>query len=138
MTERSRKTRAFLLAALAEFLVLFAVIGLWNLNIGWDAPVGSLPLLGVVPMLLLTLGSVWLALRFGMRRSIKWTPGTVATAAGSFGFVAVAFSCGAAGACFLPGEFRLLGWFVVGGIVLAALAHHYVYVRFAGEPSIWE
>ena len=140
MTERSRAARAFLLAALAEFLVLFAVIGLWLLNLRLGPPFENSPnaqLLAVVPMLLLTLGIVWLALRFGMRRSINWTPATVAAGAGSFGFVAIAFSCGP-GACFVPGEYRLLGWFVVGGIVLAALAHHFVYVRFAGEPSIWE
>jgi hypothetical protein len=140
MTERSRAAKAFLLAALAEFLVLFAVIGLWLLNLRLGPPLETSPnaqLLAVTPMLLLTLGIVWLALRFGMRRSVNWTPATVATAAGGFGFVAIAFSCGAT-ACFVPGEYRLLGWFAVGGIILAALVHHWVYVRFAGEPSIWE
>lgn len=140
MSERGRVVRAFLLSVLAEFLVLFAVIALWILNLRLGPPIEGFsggPLLALVPMLLLTLGIVWIALRFGMRRSINWTPGTVAAAAGGFGFVAIAFSCGP-GACFMPGEYRLLGWFVVGGIVLAALVHHWVYVRFAGEPSIWE
>jgi hypothetical protein len=140
MTDRGRAVRAFLLAALAEFAVLFGVIGLWLLYLDLGPPIDSFtggPLLAAVPMLLLTLGIVWIALRFGMRRSINWTPATVAAGAAGFGFVAVAFSCGAT-ACFVPGANRLLGWFVVGGIVLAALAHHYVYVRFAGEPSIWE
>jgi hypothetical protein len=140
MTEQGRIARAFLLSVLAEFIVLFAVIGLWILNLRLGPPVeGSpaAPLLAVVPLLLLTLGIVWIALRFGMRRSVNWTPATVAAAAGGFGVVATVFSCGAS-ACFVPGEYRLLGWFVVGGIVLAALVHHWVYVRFAGEPSIWE
>jgi hypothetical protein len=140
MTDRGRNLQAFVLALIAEFVVLFGVIGLWLLNLRSGPSLENSPnaqLLAVVPMLLLSLGIVWLALRFGMRRSITWTPATVATGAGSFGFVAIAFSCGP-GACFLPGDYRLAGWFVVVGIILAALAHHYVYVRFAGEPSIWE
>jgi hypothetical protein len=140
MTERGRNLQAFLLALIAEFAVLLGVIGLWIVNLRLGGPVENspdAPLLGVMPMMLLSLGIVWLALRFGMRRSIDWTTTTVATGAASFGFVATAFSCGS-GACFLPGEYRLFGWFVVGGIVLAALVHHFVYVRFAGEPSIWE
>jgi hypothetical protein len=140
MTDRGRNVQAFVLALIAEFVVLFAVIGLWLLTLRFGPPPENSPnaqLLGVVPMLLLSLGIVWQAIRFGMRRSIDWTPATVATGAAGFGFVAIAFSCGP-GACFLPGEYRLMGWFVVGGIILAALAHHYVYVRFAGEPSIWE
>jgi hypothetical protein len=140
MSERGRTTRAFLLSVLAEFAVLFAVIGLWILHLRLGPPIEGFaggPLLAAVPMLLLTLGIVWNALRFSMRRSISWNPVTVAAAAGGFGFVAIAFTCGPT-ACFIPGENRLLGWFVVGGITLAALAHHKVYVRFAGEPSIWE
>jgi hypothetical protein len=140
MTERGTFARAFVLALLAEFAVLFAVIGLWMLNLRLGPPIEGFaggPLLAAVPLLLLTLGIVWIALRFGMRRSVNWTPVTVAAAAAGFGFVAIAFSCGPT-ACFAPGENRLLGWFVVGGIVLAALAHHWVYVRFAGETSIWE
>ncbi len=138
MSEQTGVARAFLLSVLAEFAVLFAVIGLWILSVRLGPPIDGFagaPLLAMVPMLLLTLGIVWNVIRFSMRHSINWTSATIAGSAAGFGFVAIAFTCGPT-ACFIPGENRLLGWFVVGGIILAALAQHKVYVRLAGEPSV--
>jgi hypothetical protein len=33
-------------------------------------------------------------------------------------------------ACFAPGPSRLMGWFVLGGVAIAALLHHLVLNRF--------
>jgi hypothetical protein len=60
--------------------------------------------------------------------SARWNFVVVLLGACVFAYAAVALMCGPV-ACFVPGPGLYMGWFLVGGVALAGLAHHFVRER---------
>jgi hypothetical protein len=81
-----------------------------------------------VPAALVALTALWLVARGLAEGTARWNFAVVALGSAAFAYAVVAMMCGPT-ACFLPGASRLVGWFIVGGLALAALAHHVVRER---------
>ncbi|HET9903054.1 MAG TPA: hypothetical protein VFQ27_05055 [Xanthobacteraceae bacterium] len=87
------------------------------------------PVIFGVPAALFVLTLIWLLARGLAEGSARWNFLVVLAGAGAFAYAVVAVACGPV-VCFMPGNHRLAGWFIVGGLSLAALAHHFVRERF--------
>ena len=122
---------AHALAILAAFAVIVAVTALWivHLRLGprLDGWTGGITLV-FVPVLLLILMAFWLIARPILGHWIDWRLGLVAAATIVPVYVLVAITCGPI-ACFRQGPNRAMGWFIVGGVALAALTHHLLLSR---------
>jgi hypothetical protein len=127
-----RSARAHIFALLGAFLAIVAVSALWIVNLrlgppldGWTAG----PMVVFVPAFILILTAVWLLVRAALHGRVHWRKRTVILATLIPALIVVVLQCGPV-ACFTPGNDRLLGWFVVLGVVIAALVHHLVLNRF--------
>jgi hypothetical protein len=69
------------------------------------------------------LTAVWLVVRAFAR--VRWTLTNLLAVTIIVPLVLVMSDCGPV-ACFVPGPHRMSGWFIVGGLPLIALAHHFV------------
>lgn len=127
-----RPALAHILALAAALLAVLAASALWIVNLrlgppldGWTAG----PMVIFVPVFLLIVTIVWLAIRAALHGRIAWHATTVLVGSLVLSIVLVIGYCGPL-ACFTPGNNRLMGWFVVGGLASAALVHHIVLNRF--------
>jgi hypothetical protein len=123
----NRPFQAHVWSLLAALVVVIAVSAAWLAwyktfprGTGFDDLTGI-----VVPFGLLILVGLWLVIRALAHGRVVWGLATVVGAALALTYVLTAIYCGPL-ACFTPGPSRLMGWFLVGGAVLAALAHHLV------------
>jgi hypothetical protein len=117
---------ARVLAVLAAFAADLAASVGWLVNLRLrpdftDFQVGLVTL--GVPVALTGLTVIWLLARGLAEGSARWNAFVVVIGACVFAYAAVAFMCGPV-ACFVPGPTLLMGDFIVGGVALAALAHH--------------
>lgn len=127
-----RPARAHILALLATFLAIVAVSALWIVNLRLGPPLEGLsggPMVVFVPFVMLIFVGVWLVIRGLLHGRVKWRLTTVVLTTLVASVVVVVFTCGPI-SCFTPGANRLLGWFVVGGVTIAALVHHLILNSF--------
>jgi hypothetical protein len=78
-----------------------------------------------LPFVLTVLTAIWLVIRAITGRWIVWRAATVVVASAALALAVIAVYCGPL-ACFTMGPNRALGWFVLGGVAVTALAHHVV------------
>lgn len=123
-----RRLSAHIFALIAAFAAIVAVSALWIVNLrvgppldGWVAG----PMVIFVPAFIVILLVVWLVMRAISQSWVRWRTATVVLATLILSTALVILNCGPV-ACFAPGNERLLGWFVIGGLVIAALIHHLV------------
>jgi hypothetical protein len=132
-----RPLRAHILALIAALATIVAVSALWIVNLWLGPPLDGWvagPMVIFVPAFLLILLAVWLVVRAVLQSWIHWRSSTVALATLIPSVGIVVLNCGPT-ACFAPGNERLLGWFVVGGVVFAALVHHLVLALATPVPQ---
>jgi hypothetical protein len=118
------------------FLVIVAVSAGWIVHLrmgpkldGWTAG----PMILGVPVVLIGLTVIWLIARGLVGRRAQWSVAVPVVASAVFAYAVVAVMCGPI-ACFQQGPNRAMGWFIVGGVMAAALAHHLVRRRYtSGE-----
>lgn len=132
-----RSLGAHVFALIAALATIVAVSALWIVNLqlgprldGWVAG----PMVIFVPAFILILMVVWLIVRAVFQSRIAWRSTTVALATLLPSLAIVVLNCGPT-ACFMPNNNRFLGWFVVGGVVAAALIHHLVLVLSKPVPQ---
>ena len=129
-----RPIGAHLLALLAALVVVVAVSAVWLMHFkSYPRGTGFDGLTGIfVPFVLLVLSGLWLLVRTLLHRRVRWRTVTVAITALAFALAPVILNCGPT-ACFTPGPEKMMGWFVVIGVVLAALVHHVLLARLTPE-----
>lgn len=122
---------AQLLAVFAAFGAVAAVSIGWVIHLrvrpdfdGWTPG----PMMLGVPVVLVVLTIIWLLARALLGKRMRWSLAALLVASTAFAYAVVAVMCGPV-ACFQPGSNRLLGWFITGGVALAALTHHLVRER---------
>ena len=123
-----RTARAHVYALLATLVAILIVSALWILNLGMGPPLDGFtggPMVIFVPFFLLIVSGLWLAVRAVLHGRVHWRAITVVVAAAALALAPIVLYCGPV-SCFAPGPNRLLGWFVLGGVAFAALAHHIV------------
>jgi hypothetical protein len=81
-----------------------------------------------VPALVFGLTFIWLLARGVAEGTARWNFVIVLIGACAFAYATTALMCGPV-ACFVPGQNRYMGWFIVAGVAAAALAHHFVRER---------
>jgi hypothetical protein len=91
---------------------------------GPGVEIGSWPLM--MPFGLAGIVALWIVLRVVLLRSVAWTALVVVLSSLAFAYVLTAALCGPV-ACFQASPRYHMGWFIVGGAVLAALVHHLAY-----------
>ncbi len=127
-----RPARAHIFALMAAILAIITASALWIVNLRsgprLDGFTGG-ALVIFVPLLLLIVLGIWLAIRGALHGRMAWRTVTVLIGSLVLASLFVIGYCGPI-ACFVPGSNRLMGWFVLGGAVLAALVHHLVLNRF--------
>ena len=127
-----RPARAHIYALIAAFLAIVAASALWIFNLNQGPPLDGWtagPMVIFVPFFVLIIFAVWLLIRGSVHGRIGWRAMTVLAATLVLSAILVVGYCGPV-ACFTPGTNRLMGWFVVGGVAIAALVHHLVLNRF--------
>jgi hypothetical protein len=132
-----RSAGAHVLALLAALVVVIAVSAAWIVHLRLGPRLDGLivgPMIIVVPLGILLLIGMWGTIRWAARGRIHWTAWTVFGATLAMSAIVTAGYCGPI-ACFAPGNNRLVGWFLVAGATLAALAHHLVLNVLSGERS---
>jgi hypothetical protein len=132
-----RPLSAHIFALIGALATVVATSALWVVNLRLGPPLDGWvagPMVIVVPAFVLILLAVWLLVRAALHGRIRWRISTVALATLIPSAVVVILNCGPT-ACFTPGNDRLLGWFVVGGVVAAALVHHLVLILTTPVPQ---
>jgi hypothetical protein len=122
---------AYFIAAAAAIAEIVLVTALWIIHLRTGPPLDAWvagPMVVILPAALLFLMGAWLILRGLFSRRIAWTGVRVMTASALFAYVVTAIFCGPL-ACFQSGPNRAMGWFVVLGVVLAAVTHHLLLSR---------
>lgn len=125
--------RAHIFALLGAFLAVVAVSALWIVNLRLGPRLEGLsggPMVIFVPFVLLIFVAFWLIIRGLLGGRVKWRVSTVLLATLVMSGIVVVFTCGPI-SCFTPGTDRLLGWFVVGGVAITALIHHFILNSFS-------
>jgi len=127
-----RPARAHVFALIAAFVAIVAVSAMWIVNLklgprldGWTGG----PMVIFVPLVLIILTAIWLVIRGVLHGRVLWRVSTVALATFIPTLIIVIVNCGPI-ACFTPGNERLMGWFVAGGMVGVSLIHHLVLNSF--------
>ncbi len=133
---KHRPVRAHVWAFLASLLAAVVVSALWLAHYKtYPRGTGFDDLTGIfVPFVILVLVGLWLVLRAVLHGRVRWKVVTVAITSLAFALAPVIVYCGPV-SCFAPGPNRLMGWFVVAGVALAALVHHVVLDRFSMEEA---
>ncbi|CAN5313419.1 hypothetical protein BH10PSE9_BH10PSE9_18430 [soil metagenome] len=128
--------RAHLAAVAASIVVVIVVSALWLIHFKtYPRGTGFDDLSGVVvPFALLGLTALWLVVRALLEGRLRWRVVTVFIVALAFALAPVLLYCGPV-ACFMPGPQKYMGWFLVLGVAVAALAHHVVLLRVAGKQA---
>lgn len=132
-----RSARAHIVALIAALGTIVAVSALWIVNLRMGPRLDGFtagPMVVFVPFGIVLLTAFWLIARGLLHGRVRWRAATALAAAGALALVIVAGYCGPV-ACFMAGPNRLMGWFLVGGVALAALAHQLVLDRFPLEPD---
>ena len=128
--------RAHLLAMVAALSAIVIATAAWIVNLRMGPPLDGFvagPMVIMVPFALLALVGLWFALRSGIW--IRWTALIVLIASLAYAFAVIAVLCGPV-ECFTPNNHnRLMGWYIVGGVGLAALVHHVALVSASGVKS---
>ncbi len=122
------RARAHTRALIAAFVTFLVVDALWvvTLRLGPRMGLEAGALVLFVPVYLFILGLVWFAVRYVAR--VRWRVTNVLAVTVIVPLVLVMADCGPI-ACFVPGPDQMSGWFVVVGLPLIALAHHFVLDR---------
>ncbi|KAB2876657.1 MAG: hypothetical protein F9K43_00875 [Bauldia sp.] len=131
----NRPFLAHSLALVAALVALLVVSGLWILNLrAGPRPEGFTggAMVVFLPAVLLAVTVFWLVVRAVLR--VRWNALLVIGAVLVIAVLVTAAYCGPV-ACFVPGTNRLAGWFIEGGAVAIALAHHFVLNRFGGTHA---
>jgi hypothetical protein len=108
--------------------VILVIVGV---SAAWIASLRSGPKLGLeagamvimVPLALAVLTAMWLVAWAMIGGRLRLGAIGMTAVAAILAFAVVAFTCGPV-ACFQAGPNRGVGWFLVGGVALAALVHH--------------
>lgn len=136
MSHLRKPVLANLAAIGAAFAAIIAVTTLWVVNLRYGPRLDAFTagaMLIAMPVLLVLVTALWVVIRalFARRRF-----GPVATffAGATLACAVIVGYCGPT-ACFVSNANRMIGWFVVLGTALAALAHHAVLDRFAREEA---
>lgn len=132
-----RPLSAQIFALIAALATVVATSALWIVNLRLGPPLDGWvagPMVIFLPAFVLILLAVWLLFRAALHGRIRWRISTVALATLVMSVAVVIVNCGPT-ACFTPGNDRLLGWFVVGGVVAAALIHHLVLTLITPVPQ---
>lgn len=128
---------AQMFALIGALATVVATSALWIVNLRLGPPLDGWvagPMVIFLPAFVLILLAVWLLVRAALHGRIRWRISTVALATLVLSVAVVIVNCGPT-ACFTPGNDRLLGWFVVGGVVAAALIHHLVLTLITPVPQ---
>jgi len=130
----NRTVLAHILATGAALAVAIVVGAAWLIHFkSYPRGTGFDDLTGVfVPFVLLLLIGIWFFVRALLEHRVRWRTLTVFITALAFALAPVFIYCGPV-ACFAPGPTRFMGWFVVAGVVVAALVHHVILTRFRPE-----
>jgi hypothetical protein len=131
-----RPARAHILALIAALAAIIATSALWVVNLRLGPPLDGWvagPMVVFVPAIVLILSAIWLLVRAVLHGRVRWRSSSVLAATLGLSLVVVLFTCGPI-ACFTPGNNRLLGWFVAGGVAIAGLVHHLVLNRLTPVP----
>jgi hypothetical protein len=121
-----------LLAALGVVVVMSV---LWIINLNMGPPIEGFmggPMVISLPIFLLLVVGAWFVVRALLQGRFQWHAVTVVVVAAAIAIAPIILYCGPV-ACFAPGPNRYLGWFVLAGTALAALAHHLVFEALSGE-----
>jgi hypothetical protein len=132
-----RPLSAQIFALIAALATVVATSALWIVNLRLGPPLDGWvagPMVIFLPAFVLILLAVWLLVRAALHGRIRWRISTVVLATLVPSVAVVIVNCGPT-ACFTPGNDRLLGWFVVGGVVAAALIHHLVLTLITPVPQ---
>jgi hypothetical protein len=132
-----RPARAHIVALFAALVTIVVVSALWIVNLRLGPRLEGFtagPMAIFVPFAMLVLTGLWLLIRGALHGRVTWTSVMVLGWGLGLSLVVVAAYCGPV-ACFVPGNNRLMGWFVVGGVTLAVLFHHLVLEALSGERS---
>ena len=123
-----RRARANIFALTAAFVAFLAISALWivDLRLGPTMGLEGGAMVLFVPAYLVILTAVWFVVRAVAR--VRWRLGNVLAVTIIVPLVLVMADCGPV-ACFVPGPHRMSGWFIVLGLPLIALAHHFVLDR---------
>lgn len=138
---RRELVRAFaaqLVGILAAFAVAAAVSVAWLVHLRLSPQFAGFsikPSVLGVPAALAGLTLLWLLARGLAEGGARWNFVVAAVGSGGFAYAVVAAFCGPT-ACFLPGPGRLSGWFIVGGLAVAALVHHFVRERLRAKWGV--
>jgi hypothetical protein len=110
----------------AAGMVVFLATGAFLILLprGPGVEIGSWPLM--MPFGLAAIVALWIVLRVVLLKSLAWTAIAVALSSLVFAYALTAALCGPI-ACFQASPRYHMGWFIVGGAVLAALIHHLAY-----------
>jgi hypothetical protein len=113
------------IAIAAAFLAIVAATAAWiaNLRAGPKLGLEAGAMVVIVPLALLVLTAIWLVVRAMLGGRQRWGALGATTICAVLAYVIVALTCGPV-ACFQAGPNRAMGWFLVGGVALAALVHH--------------
>jgi hypothetical protein len=132
----SRPARAHVAAIAASAVVVVAVSALWLMHFRtYPGGSGFDDLSSVyVPFALLGLSALWLVVRALLEGRFRWRVVTVFIVSLAFALAPVLIYCGPV-ACFIPGPQKYMGWFLVIGVAVAALAHHIVLGRVAAKQA---
>ena len=131
----NRSGTAHPLALGAAFLVIAVATLCW---LAWfksyPRGTGFDDLSGVaVPFALIGLTALWLIVRALLHGRVQWRTITVVVVAFAFALAPVIIYCGPV-ACFAPGPSKFMGWFIVIGVAVAALAHHWALEAASRKP----
>lgn len=126
-----RPLSAQIFALIAALATVVATSVLWIVNLRLGPPLDGWvagPMVIFLPAFVLILLAVWLLVRAALHGRIRWRISTVVLATLLLSVAVVIVNCG-------PTACRLLGWFVVGGVVAAALIHHLVLTLITPVPQ---
>jgi hypothetical protein len=123
------------IAIAAVILVIVTVTAGWivNLRAGPKLGLEAGAMVVMVPLALFVLTAMWLTVRAMAEKRLRLNALAATAICAFFAYILVAVTCGPI-ACFQAGPNRAMGWFLVGGVALAALVHH-VLLGWLARPA---
>jgi hypothetical protein len=130
-----RPVAAHSIAIAAAFLAIVVATAAWiaNLRAGPKLGLEAGAMVIMVPLALLVLTAIWLVVRSMLGARQRWGAIGATAICAVLAYAIVALTCGPV-ACFQAGPNRAMGWFLVGGVALAALVHHVLLGRLVKSP----
>jgi hypothetical protein len=127
-------THAIAIAAAIAAIVATTAAWIVNLRAGPKLGLEAGAMVLIVPLALFVLAGMWFVVRLWLSAPLRWGVVAMTCLCALFAYVLVAVTCGPI-ACFQPGPNRAMGWFLVGGVALAALVHHGV-LAWLSKPRL--